>query len=128
MSYLVSGRSRAVRTAYVEAEAGGARIALSTVTEAEVLFGLEQKPQATRLRAAIETFFTTVELLSWDSSAAHAYSKLRSHLRATGSNLSLMDLLIASQAVASGATLVSHDKAFQAVGSILPTVDWATDL
>jgi predicted nucleic acid-binding protein len=36
-----------------------------------------------------------------------------------------MDLLIASHAIAAGATLVTHDKAFLHASSSLKVVDWA---
>jgi len=39
-----------------------------------------------------------------------------------------MDLLIASHAIAVGATLVTHDKAFLGASPSLQVVDWATDL
>lgn len=128
VSYLVNGRSSAVRRNYVEAESNGAIIALSAITEAEIIFGLEKRPEATRLRANFERFFVTVQLLPWDSAVAQAYGKLRAQLNAAGKSLALMDLLIASHAIAKGAVLVSHDKAFLSVGPLLDVVDWATDL
>ncbi len=51
VSFLVNGRSPAVRMHYVEAENQGARIAISAITEAELRFGLAKRPEATRLRA-----------------------------------------------------------------------------
>ncbi len=128
VSFLVNGRSRAVRTNYVEAENGGARMAISAITEAELRFGLAKRPEATRLRANFERFFAAVELLPWDSTVARAYGALRSDLSGAGKGLALMDLLIASQAIAAGATLVTHDKAFHAASPSLQVVDWATDL
>jgi tRNA(fMet)-specific endonuclease VapC len=128
LSFLVNGRSRAVRRNYVEAENQGARIAISAITEAEALFGLAKRPEATRLRANFDRFFAAVELLPWDSTVARAYGALRAELSATGKSLALMDLLIASHAIAAGATLVTHDKAFLHASSSLKVVDWATDL
>ena len=48
--------------------------------------------------------------------------------RSSGKSLALMDLLIASQAVATGAVLVSHDNAFRRLTSFLTVTDWATDI
>ncbi len=93
LSFLVNGRSRAVRRNYVEAENQGARIAISAITEAEALFGLAKRPEATRLRANFDRFFAAVELLPWDSTVARAYGALRAELSATGKSLALMDLL-----------------------------------
>lgn len=127
VTYFVSGRSPAVRRSYWECE-GTSQIAVSTVTQAEILFGLEKKPEATRLRSLFEEFFSTVPVMPWDSAAARAYGTLRAQLSRGGKTLSVMDLLIASHAVAIGATLVTHDRAFLQATSLLNVVDWANDL
>ena len=126
-SYLVSGRSPATRSTYLatEVEAG---IAVSSVTEAEIRFGLHRKPEAMRLRSAFDEFFAAVQILAWDSNAAKAYGKLRAEMNARGKSLALMDLLIASQALAAEAILVTHDGAFEHLSPFLEVVDWAIDL
>ena len=128
VSYLVNGRSLTVRANYLSAESAGATIALSTISEAEILFGLAKKPDATRLAANFNRFFAGVQLLPWDSQVARAYGKLRANLASTGKNLALMDLLIASHAVAKNATLVTHDRAFVGASPLLEVIDWVTDL
>jgi tRNA(fMet)-specific endonuclease VapC len=127
VSYLVSGRSPAARRTYLETEPH-ARIALSAITEAEIRFGLQNKPQATRLRATFEEFFASIQILPWNSDTARACGKLRARLNVIGKSLSLMDLLIASHAFATDAILVSHDHAFHHLAPFLTVVDWATDL
>ena len=127
VSYMVSGRSPAARQAYLDTEPH-ASIVLSAITEAEIRFSLERRPEATRLRSIFEEFFASVQILPWDSRVARAYGKLRSGISAEGKNLALMDLLIASHAIAAGAVLVSHDNAFKQLAPLLTTVDWATDL
>jgi tRNA(fMet)-specific endonuclease VapC len=69
VAYMVSGRSQAARIAMSE-QIGHSVIAISAITEAEVLYGLAKKPEATRLRAAVEALFATVRILPWDSGAA----------------------------------------------------------
>ncbi len=127
ISYLVSGRSRAARRSYLDSE-GYTTIALSVISEAEIRFGLETRPEATRLRTTFEEFFASVPILPWNSDVAKAYGKLRSAINATGKRLSVMDLLIASHAIASDAILVSHEQAFQNLTPFLTVVDWAADL
>ena len=124
---IVSGRSKAARQRFKE-ETEHATVALSTITQAEILFGLENKPEATRLRSAVEELFSTVQILSWDPAAAQAYGKLRARLRSAGKSLSTMDILIAAHASATGAVLVTRDKAFLHTAPFLDVVDWATDL
>ena len=128
VSFLINGRSPATRRHYLQAEARGAIIAVSAITEAEVLFGFAKRPEATRLRANFEDFVTTVRLLPWDSAVARAYARFRAELRATGKNIGVMDLLIASHAIAANAILVTHDRALHRASPSLNVVDWATDL
>ena len=127
VSYLITGRSPRARQLYLEVEPH-AGIAASVITEAEIRFGLEKKPDAVKLRIASQEFFSSVQILPWNSDVAKDYAKLRASLNASGKSLSLMDLLIASHAIAADAVLVSHDQAFQHLHPFLTVVDWATDL
>ena len=102
---------------------GRSRVAISTVTQAEILYGFERNPEARRLRDAAELFFRSIEVLDWDSEAARAYARLRNHLRVNGKSLEDADLFIAAHALATGATLVSHDRAFQHVRPHVTVVD-----
>ena len=104
------------------------RVAVSTVTHAEILYGFERNPEAHRLRDAAEQFFQSIEVLDWDSEAARAYARLRNHLRMNGKSLEEADLFIAAHALSLGAVLVSHDQAFRHVKPFLSAEDWATDL
>jgi len=125
--YIVSGRSQMARN-LLRQTLSEAQVAISTITEAEILYGLAQKPEATRLRTSVEKLFQVVEIRAWDSAAAQAYGRLRTRLKMAGKALTEMDLLIASHALAAGAVLVSHDQAFQHVIPFLTVADWAADL
>ena len=125
--YILNGRSPATRQVLKET-LQHSRVAVSTVTQAEILFGIELRPEATRLRASVGGLFDAIEVLPWDSAAAAAYGRLRASLQTSGHTLSAMDLLIASHAIAAGAILVSHDQAFAQVRPWLTVLDWAHDL
>lgn len=125
-AFILSGRSQAARL-MLKQTLVHAEVMISTITEAEIMFGLELKPKAVRLRTEVEALFQTIEIRPWDSKAAQAYGRLRAQLKVAGKGLAEMDLLIASHALATGATLVSHDRAFQHVTPLLTVVDWATD-
>lgn len=125
--YIVRGRSQSARRILKET-LEQTRVVISAVTEAEILFGLELKPEAVRLRGSVERLFQAVEVLSWDSAAARAYARLRTRLKATGKALSETDLMIASHALSIDANLVSHDHAFQHVTPYLTVEDWAIDI
>ena len=105
-----------------------ATIAISAITEAEIRYGLERRPGNTRLAANFDRFFSSVTSLAWDSTTAEAYGRLRAQLGSQGKTLSLMDLLIAAQAIAANAVLVSHDQAFPQARPLLRVVDWAEDV
>lgn len=126
-TYILGGRSVAARGTYKQHLDFG-HVAISVITQAEILFGIENKPEATRLRAAIDSFLGSIEILVWDSAAAFAYARLRARMNAAGKNLSAIDMLIAAHAVSVGAVLVTRDQAFRFVVPMLDVVDWATDL
>ena len=127
VAHIVSGRSQAARRA-MSKQIGHSVLAISAITEAEMLYGLAKKPAATRLRAAVEALFSTIRILPWDSDAARAYGTLRARMSAAGKSLSNMDMLIAAHAVATDAILVTSDKAFLQVEALRPTLNWATDI
>jgi tRNA(fMet)-specific endonuclease VapC len=121
VSYLLkeqapAAKSRLLRTPSEE-------VAISTITEAEVRFGLAKKPGAARLRLAVENFFAGIAILPWDSSAARAYGKMRAEQERKGRPLSVEDLMIGSHALSLGLVLVTNDKAFSFVNG-LRTEDW----
>jgi tRNA(fMet)-specific endonuclease VapC len=98
-------------------------VAISSVTEAELLYGLARKPEASALAAAVRAFLKHVQSLPWDTQAAARYGTLRVQLEAAGTPLGNLDTLIAAHALSLGATLVTHDKAFTQVPG-LALEDW----
>ena len=125
--YILRDESPLARQMFREA-LGHSRVAVSAISEAEILYGLERKPEARNLRFAAEKFFQLIEIFAWDRPAAQAYAHLRNALRIAGKSLSEADLLIASHAASTGAVLVSHDKAFEHVRPFVTVVDWAADV
>lgn len=126
-SYIADGRSAAARKT-MEQVSANATIAISAITEGEVLYGLARKPQAVRLRAAVESLLSAIIILPWDSTAASAYATLRVRISASGKTLTALDTLIAAHAIAEDATLITHDGAFSQIDALHPVVNWATDL
>lgn len=121
-SYVIRGTPPQVRARLlrVPMEAVG----ISAITEAELRFGGERRPDAHALHTAINEFILRVDVLPWDTEAARAYATLRASLSARGITLGAMDLLIAAHALASRSVLVTSDRAFAQVGQ-LPIEDWA---
>ena len=99
-------------------------IGISVITEAELLFGLVRRPDATQLKIVIDEFLLRVEILPWDSDAARQYASIRAMLEAGGQPMGNLDLMIAAQALASGIVLVTSDSVFRRVKG-LKIEDWS---
>ena len=124
VSYIVSGRSRAARA---KLQSNLAESVISSVTEAELRYGVVRRPEAIKLRKAVESFLAVVSVRAWDSDAAKAYSIMRARMTAAGKSLTALDMMIAAHAAALRSVLVTNDKAFDRAG-VLGSVNWADDL
>ena len=102
-------------------------VCISVITEAEIRFGVARRPEATRLAKAVENFLQDTPVVPWTSATAKVYADLRTRMKIQGISLSAMDLLIATQALAEGCTLVSADRAFAHVPG-LRVLDWSSQL
>ncbi len=120
-SYIIKGSMPRVRERLLKVPM--AQVSISAVTEAELLYGVARRPEAPRLRTAVEEFLLRVERLSWDSEAAQHYGRLRAALEREGGTLGNLDLMIAAHALASQAVLVTHDRTFQRIRQ-LKVEDW----
>jgi tRNA(fMet)-specific endonuclease VapC len=127
VSYIVKGKSPKAR-----AKLAGLRFnqvaCISTITEAELRYGLAKSPNAQTLRTSLEAFFSKIQILAWGREEALAYGQLRARQEAAGKTLGNLDMLIAAHAIAAGAILVTNDKAFAHVPDLATTVNWASDL
>ena len=99
------------------------QLAVSVITEAELRYGIEKRPDAARYRINVEEFLVRMTILPWNSAAARAYAVLRAERENTGNPMGLFDLLIASHALAAGLILVTNDKTFPRIKK-LKTQDW----
>jgi tRNA(fMet)-specific endonuclease VapC len=99
------------------------QLAISAVTEGELIYGLERKPQAARLRVLVEDFLRHVTVLAWDSAAARLYGAVRATLEKSGQPMGSLDMMIGAHALSDGAVLVTHDRAFKRIRG-LKIEDW----
>jgi tRNA(fMet)-specific endonuclease VapC len=99
-------------------------IAVSAVTEGELFYGLAKRNYPANLTERVRQFLLRVEVLPWDRDVTQAYGDLRAACEANGINLAPLDMMIAAHAVATGATLVTRDKAFSRVPKPLKTENW----
>jgi tRNA(fMet)-specific endonuclease VapC len=122
VSYIIKGNRPRVRERLLRVPM--AEVGISVITEAELLFGLARRPEATQLKTVVEEFLLRVEVLSWDSDAAQQYSRIRAMLEDAGEPMGNLDLMIAAQALALGLVLVSSDAVFRRVKG-LKIEDWS---
>lgn len=123
ISYAASGRSPAALRRISQQPTGN--VLISVVSYAEVRYGLERRPDATRLRRATDALFAEAAIMPWTQATADAYAQLRFAMERTGRALAPLDMLIAAHALEAGATLVSNDRAFRHVPG-LTVEDWTT--
>jgi len=121
VSYIIKGNRLRVRERLLKVAM--AEVGISVITEAELLFGLARRPDATHLKIVIDEFLLRVEILPWASEAARQYASIRAMLEASGQPMGNLDLMIAAQALASGTILVTSDAVFRRVKG-LKIEDW----
>ena len=122
VSYVIKGNFPRVRERLLKVPMS--EVGISVITEAELRFGVARLPQASKLGIVVDEFLLRVEVLAWDSAAAQVYANLRAQLEAGGEPMGTMDLMIAAQAVAAAATLVTNDRIFQRMKGI-KIEDWS---
>jgi tRNA(fMet)-specific endonuclease VapC len=120
-SYVIKGSFPRVRERLLKVPM--AEVGISAVTEAELRFGVARKPEAVKLRTAVEEFLLRVEVLPWDSAAAEQYAEVRAFLERTGKPMGNLDLMIAAHALAAQVVLVTHDHVFRRIKR-LKIEDW----
>lgn len=103
-----------------------AELSFSTITLAEIMYGIEKSPVKKReRRRKIKQILSLLELYSFDEAAASKYAIIRAQLERDGMVISERDTQIASIAVANNLTVVTHNvKEFNRVVK-LKVEDWA---
>jgi tRNA(fMet)-specific endonuclease VapC len=84
-------------------------IAVSSITAAELRYGIEKSATREKNSLALEAFLLPLEILPFDVDSALVYGKIRSELERQGRPIGGMDMLIAAQAVASNLMLITHN-------------------
>ncbi len=120
-SFIIKGNVPAVRRRL--AKVPMAQIAISSMTEAELRYGVARRPEATQLQRIIEEFLLHVDILPWDSDAAVQYGHLRASLERDGQPIGNLDTMIAAHTLATGTVLVTNDHAFSRIKK-LKVEDW----
>ena len=99
-------------------------VAISAVTQGELIYGLEKCGNPEALRRLIHEFLIRVEVLPWTADIANVYGSLRAACSQRAVNLGALDMMIAAQAVVANTVLVTRDKAFGRIEQGLQLEDW----
>ena len=122
VSHIMQGRDAQLLARLTQLSVG--QVVMSSVTLAELEYGLHRKGQPVRLKNALIQVLLRMDVLPWDEKVATCYGEFCSTLEAQGINLSDFDMMIAAHAVAVDATLVSRDKAFSQAAERLRLEVW----
>jgi tRNA(fMet)-specific endonuclease VapC len=101
-------------------------LSLSTITLAEIYYGIEKSPvKKKERRAKIEQIKSQLEIYSFNEAAAVKYGVIRTSLEKQGQPISERDLQIAAIALANKLCVITHNvKEFSRIAK-LKVDDWA---
>lgn len=88
------------------------QVAVSVITEAEMLFGVVKRGGPKQLKNRVDAFLQRARVLAWTREVAIEYAHLRTSCESIGAVLAPLDMMIAAHASHIGAILVTRDKAF----------------
>ena len=71
-------------------------ICISSVTLAELMYGIEKSQHQQKNKAALEEFILPLEIMTFDDKAAIHYGRIRALLEQRGKPIGSMDLMIAA--------------------------------
>jgi predicted nucleic acid-binding protein len=107
---LIAAERQRIAMPSVLARFGDQRIAMASVTAAELLVGCERaRDESTRFRrrAFVEALLDAVPVLPFGVTEARQYAALHAMLLARGEAIGSHDTMIAATAIANGCTLVT---------------------
>ena len=122
--YLIKQQPAAVLQRFSQHEVG--EIGISSITVAELFFGVEKSQQATQNRQALAQFLLPLILVPFEAQAALAYGKVRAALEAQGQPIGPLDTLIGAHALSLDVTLVTNNtREFNRIAG-LSVENWVT--
>jgi tRNA(fMet)-specific endonuclease VapC len=101
------------------------RMAISSITLAELMHGAEKSSNPSVNLAVVEDFCSRLEVLPYGAKAAQHYGSIRAALELRGQTIGVNDLHIAAHARSEGLTLVTNNlREFERVHA-LQLENWA---
>jgi tRNA(fMet)-specific endonuclease VapC len=111
-------------------------VAVSVVTQAELLYGVAKRGHPQGLATRVREFLARVSVRPWNAEVAEVYGDLRCQCEKAGVPLAPMDMLIAAHAktleltaaqTGDTAVLITRDRAFWRVPGGLALDDWSAE-
>jgi tRNA(fMet)-specific endonuclease VapC len=106
--YLIRQRPASVIREMAQQQVGD--VGLSSITVAELQYGVAKSAQVERNRSALEQFLAPLVIVDFDAAAATVYGTIRALLERRGTPIGSLDTLIAAHAVSLGVTLVTNNE------------------
>lgn len=82
---------------------------ISSITLAELMYGVEKNRKPEQNRNALLQFLTLIDIKEFSEKAAIEYGKIRAFLENQGTPIGPLDTLIAAHAVSENMILVTHN-------------------
>jgi tRNA(fMet)-specific endonuclease VapC len=107
--------------------ANASRMAISSITLAELMHGAEKSQRVSENLSAIEDFSSRLQVLPYGAKAAQHYGAIRAALERLGQSIGVNDLHLAGHARSEGLVLVTNNVAeFERVPA-LELENWVAD-
>jgi tRNA(fMet)-specific endonuclease VapC len=106
--------------------ANASRMAMSSITLAELLHGAEKSSRVSENLAAIEDFSSRLDVLLYGPKAAQHYGAIRAALEKQGQPIGVNDLHIAGHARSEGLVLVTNNMSEFARVPALEVESWVS--
>jgi tRNA(fMet)-specific endonuclease VapC len=99
--------------------ANASRMAISSITLSELIYGAEKSPNIAKNLEAIEDFISHLEVLPYDARASQHYGQIKATLEKKGKIIGENDIHIAAHAISQGLILVTNNlKEFKRVSNL----------
>jgi tRNA(fMet)-specific endonuclease VapC len=99
--------------------ANASRMAISSITLSELIYGAEKSANITKNLEAIEDFVSHLEVLPYDARASQHYGQIKAALEKKGKIIGENDIHIAAHAISQGLILVTNNlKEFKRVPNL----------
>jgi tRNA(fMet)-specific endonuclease VapC len=85
------------------------RMAVSSITLSELIYGAEKSSNIDRNLEAIEEFISHLEVLPYDAKASQHYGQIKASLEKKGEIIGENDIHIAAHAISQGLILVTNN-------------------